>query len=192
MSIYIHEENKTFHLYHLKGTHPLRDYNKEFEHCPDGVDFDESAFGCINLIEKYTSTLKDNGIYDNTTILVLADHGESLYRNEEDRFINSPMVLYKGKNERGEISVDDTACSFSCLNNLYEEILSKGCSNNDASNALALDDRYTYDIIWAGHPTVAHSSVGGFEKVRVNGPVYDYESYTSTGERYLLDESRNN
>jgi hypothetical protein len=191
-SIDTNEQKKTFHLYHLKGTHPLKDYDRDFKHCPEGVGFEESALGCINLLKKYTDTLKDRGVYDNTTILVLADHGENLYENDENRFVNSPLVLYKGRSEKGNMTVDDTACSFSRLNDLYEMILNNGCSNEDASGAMAMDERYTYEIIWAGHPTVAHSSVGGFERMEVNGPVYDFESYKPTGEKHLLDESRNN
>lgn len=191
-NINANEDKKTFHLYHLKGTHPLRDYNRDFEHCPEGVEFDESALGCIYMLKKYTDTLKDRGVYDNTTILVLADHGESLYKNEENRFINSPIVLYKGRNEHGEMKTDDTSCSFSNLSNLYERVIENSCSNKDAVAALSMSDRYTYDIIWAGHPTIAHSSVGGFEKYEVTGPVNEFDSFTSVGEKYLLDEGRKN
>lgn len=186
------ENKKTFHLYHLKGTHPIRDYNRNFEYCSEGVDFDESALGCIYMLKKYTETLKENGIYDKTTILVLADHGESLYANDESRFINSPLVLYKGKNEHGEMVISERPCSFLCLKDLYEKVLDTGCSNASAAEVLFMDDRYTYDMIWADHPTVAHSGVGGFKKIRIDGPAYDPDSYIYTEESFLLDESGNN
>ncbi len=181
------EEKKCFYLYHLKGTHPIRDYTRDFVHSDEEVDFEEVAMGCIDMLGRYMEKLKQEGVYDNTTVLVMADHGESLYGNEENGYRNSPLLLYKGANEHGGFEISDEPCTFENFDKLYEKILKENVTNGEAVNILSKDQRYTYNIIWADHSTIAHSSVGGFQKIMLNGRSSDVNAYSPTDEKHLLE-----
>ena len=181
-------EKKCFRLYHLKGTHPLRNYTRDFVLSEDEVGFEETALACVDMMGRYFDKLREMGAYDNSNILIIADHGEALYGDEDNGYRNSPILLYKGKGEHGDLKIDESPCTFERLEDLYSDILNVDATNINAVNVLKDEDRYTYNIIWAGHPTAAHSSVGGFERVNVTGPAYDTGAYTLTDEKHLLEE----
>ena len=69
-------DTKSFRLYHLFGTHPGASINADGNIQP-GVSRAEAARGCLRLIEEYMNRLKQQGVFDNTTIIITADHGYS-------------------------------------------------------------------------------------------------------------------
>lgn len=64
-----------FRFYHMYGTHPGYDINENVEPMPD--TYEDALRGDIRIIEEYINQLKSLGIYDDTTIIITADHGSS-------------------------------------------------------------------------------------------------------------------
>ena len=60
--------------------------------------------GCVRIMMEYIQSLKDAGVYDQTTILITADHGW------ENRY--NPMFLMKPENERGELTISQAPISY--------------------------------------------------------------------------------
>ncbi|MCM1049370.1 MAG: hypothetical protein NC433_13200 [Clostridiales bacterium] len=60
-------------IQHLMGTH---EYTTG-ENCEakDDSTLEETAKGCMVLVEEYLNQLKELGVYDNSTIIITADHG---------------------------------------------------------------------------------------------------------------------
>lgn len=71
------QDKNTFKLYHLAGIHsPLSlNRNVEVETIPNDLAFEDSAIGVFKIVEKYMSIMKENNIYDDSLIIVTADHG---------------------------------------------------------------------------------------------------------------------
>jgi len=178
---------KCFKLYHLKGTHPIRNYKRDFTYTDEDVEFEETALSCIDMLDSFLNELRKNGVYDNSNILVMADHGETLY-GDRIEYLNSPLLLYKGRGEHGAMRIDDSPCSYTKLDGLYNNIIEGRTSNDDAVEALKDTDRYTYNIIWADQPTIARNSVNGFERVNVIGDIHEADSYVLTDEKHLLEQ----
>ncbi|MBP5169243.1 MAG: hypothetical protein ILP14_08595 [Oscillospiraceae bacterium] len=89
------EIDSAFRLYHLFGPHPGCYMNERAEYDPNASQTD-AARGDFLILSTYIRFLKESGIYDNTAIVVTADHGN---QNEaEDLVLHSPpccVMLFK-------------------------------------------------------------------------------------------------
>ena len=87
--------SSTFRLYHLFGPHPGCYMNAEAEYDTTASQTD-AARGDFKILSQYLRDLKETGLYDNTAIIVTADHGN---QNEaEDFVLHSPpccVMLFK-------------------------------------------------------------------------------------------------
>ena len=68
--------NKTFTLYHMVGAHAPYEMN---EQCVDvgetETSLDKQIQGVFRYINEYMRQMKDKGVYDNSTVIITADHG---------------------------------------------------------------------------------------------------------------------
>lgn len=68
--------NKTFTLYHMVGAHAPYEMN---EQCVDvgetETSLDKQIQGVFRYINEYMQQMKDKGVYDNSTVIITADHG---------------------------------------------------------------------------------------------------------------------
>ena len=68
--------NKTFTLYHMVGAHVPYEMN---EQCVDvgetETSLDKQIQGVFRYINEYMQQMKDKGVYDNSTVIITADHG---------------------------------------------------------------------------------------------------------------------
>ena len=68
--------NKTFTLYHMVGAHAPYEMN---EQCVDvgetETSLDKQIQGVFRYINGYMQQMKDKGVYDNSTVIITADHG---------------------------------------------------------------------------------------------------------------------
>lgn len=62
-----------FILQHLIGTHEFN--TNEFGNYEDKTSVEETARGCMTIMEGYLNELKRLGVYDDATIIITADHG---------------------------------------------------------------------------------------------------------------------
>ena len=85
---------KNYRFYHMVGAHAM-DLNENMEMDANST-YEQETRGEFMLIETYIRQLKELGVYDNTTIVITADHGiryEEVYAH--------PMVLVKPKGHTG-------------------------------------------------------------------------------------------
>lgn len=109
--ITLQNDKNTFVMYHLNGSHGPYVMGDDAKRVPENsVGVDLQTRGVFKIISEYMQELKDKGIYDNTTIIITADHGGvDLYQN--------PAILVKDKNvHQDEITVDNSKVTFTNLN----------------------------------------------------------------------------
>lgn len=103
--------NKKYKLYHLDGAHTPYTVTKDIEYdlSKEYYELDASerqenqVYAALKILVNYVEKLKESGTYDNTTILLFADHGwENRYH------IN---LLVKPKENNAEFSVSHTPIS---------------------------------------------------------------------------------
>ncbi len=128
-----------FRFYHLTGAHDPYTMDEQGRALEDGSGTEEGqALGCFTIISDYIARLKALGIYDNTTILILADHGSSLWGGVEQ----NPLFLIRPAGRRGPFEVSDMPFSYASLPSL----LSRAVAGEPLplSSWEAKGDRYFY------------------------------------------------
>ena len=117
---------KAFRLYHFNGLHKpyrINEYAqtlKEAEHS----SLDQSLQGNMKIVYEYINQLKMTNTYENSTILILGDHGLHEDYNIED----NPAVLIKLPNETHKLAHNSVPVHF---RNLFATIAS--CIKEDYS-----------------------------------------------------------
>lgn len=118
-------EKPMFQFIHTEGTHiPFNlDRNMNRIDSSEG-SYDEKIRACITMLNAYIERLKQNGVYDNSVIIVMADHGNTSLNSSDDMFRRAnPMFMVKGANEKHPYRVSDTPISYLELMQLYDELL---------------------------------------------------------------------
>ena len=126
-SLYAEDTEDCLKIYHLEGTHP--DFHDTIE---------DDAESCIGLIYLFTNALKQQGLYDNSTIVIMADHG---YHN----LSQNPLLLIKDINEKHPYNVSDACISYFDLQSSFSEIINNpGYSINDELQKIGSKPRTRY------------------------------------------------
>ena len=108
---------KMFKYIHLEGGHVPYDVDEDVQLIPDeSGTYPEKLVATMKIIKKYLERLKANGVYDNSTIVILADHG--FWFEGTNR--QNPILYIKGKGEthsemiesKKQISYEDLAEAF--------------------------------------------------------------------------------
>lgn len=114
---------KRFRYIHIEGAHPPYRYNRDLE---DVEDTDEASYeanveACVTVLEKYLQSLKDSGTYDNSAVIILADHGYADKVHSSGR--QNPLLLIKGFNEKHAMLTSDAAIGYDDLQEIYQNLL---------------------------------------------------------------------
>jgi len=126
---------------HLNGAHPPYTLSgssqRVSEKESDAVD---QYIGSMNIVGKYLEELKKLGVYDNSMIIVTADHGEN-YMLEELEQNTNPILLIKYPNvKQDELRVSDIPVS-------QEDMICTVSAQIDASMVLKGYNLYDEDKI---------------------------------------------
>lgn len=117
-----YRDDKSFKFIHLWGSHPPYEYDKDMNYLPDGGTIEQSVEACITMTDEYLNKLKNSEVYDNSVIIILADHGEGTYYTENN-FNQHPILLIKGIGERHDFQVDSTPIAFEDMQEAYVKLL---------------------------------------------------------------------
>ncbi len=117
-----------------------------------------SAAASIHLVAKWLEYLKQEGMYDNTRIIIASDHGvlirTGVFKNNNVCQVEgcNPLLLFKDFNDKGELKIDNnfmTQCDvpFLCTHNLKE---------NEQNNGLAIHPLTKKNIDMSGKQGEQH------------------------------------
>ena len=91
-----------FRVYHLEGPHAPYTMTENIEIDENGTSEIEESIGSLNIVLSYINQLKEEGVYDNTCIIVLADHGKI-------GFCQNPLLMVKPREKRGDLLLESSA-----------------------------------------------------------------------------------
>ena len=112
-------DNNNFSYMHIEGGHPPFDRDENFNYIKNG-SYDQKLIVTIKIINKFINRLKENGVYDNSVIIVLSDHG---YNFDDSEGRQNPILYIKGRDEHHEMYNTDTAISYVDLIDAYKDLL---------------------------------------------------------------------
>ena len=119
-------DRNVFQFVHVEGAHLPFDYDKDMNLIEKGT-YSQKVEATIKVIDTWLSRLKNSGAYDNSVILIMADHGyydvdhDSYGEEVLERF--HPVLLVKGMQENHELAESDVPVSHIDLMDAYMELL---------------------------------------------------------------------
>ena len=124
--VVVNQEQNNFKFIHLEGAHAPFIYGKDMDYIPGG-DYRQNMEASVTLAKNYIQALKDSGAYDNTAIIVMADHGYNGKGDETDRdawLRPSPMFLVKGRQEHhNTMQISEAPVSYEDLSQAYLRLM---------------------------------------------------------------------
>lgn len=100
-------DKKMFKFIHIEGGHVPFVYDINLNTIENGT-YEQNLDASITILEAYINRLKENNVYDNSVIVVMADHGYGT--SVHDRY--NPILYIKGLNEKHNFEVSDKKISF--------------------------------------------------------------------------------
>lgn len=115
-----------FKFIHLNGAHAPFIYDKDVNNI--GVEhgsYRQSMEASITLASQYIQALKESGAYDNTALIVMADHGyNGIGETEEDFLRQASLLLIKGRDEQHDtMQISEAPISYEDLQEAYVRLL---------------------------------------------------------------------
>ena len=113
-------EKKCFKFLYILGAHTPFDYLAESEQVED-YSYESSIENTISTFSYYLKKLKESGVYDNSAIIFMADHGYAPeYQDGTGR--QNPVLFVKGINEHHPFQISDAPVSHSDLVERYPKL----------------------------------------------------------------------
>ncbi|MCL2053267.1 MAG: sulfatase-like hydrolase/transferase [Oscillospiraceae bacterium] len=104
------QEDKIFSFVHLNASHDgTYIYNSETNamEITETKSINSSTYACFVILKEYFEQMKELGIYDNSTIILIADHGRGV-QNELTEAITSSLLI-KPVNSSGALKIDSVS-----------------------------------------------------------------------------------
>lgn len=172
---FVLEENNQFKFYHLHGTHMPFSLNRYVEDVEETTS-EETGLGCVEIMNELIHQLRDAGVYENTAIIILADHGLT-------GFHQNPLFLLKdfGESNQQEMVISDETVSFGDLQGILNSLIT---NDSDALNDIIESDserRYLY-YSWDGNWKALY--LPDITEYFADGPASDRDSLVESGNVY--------
>ncbi len=113
-------EDKCFKFIHIEGAHVPFVYDKDVNVIENGT-YEDNIQASMTITEAYLNKLKESGVYDNSVIIVMADHG---YAHMSAVGRQDPILFIKGIDEAHDsMLVSDAPISYDDLQEAYIGLL---------------------------------------------------------------------
>lgn len=172
-----------FQFIHCEGGHEPFNMDKDLNAIENGT-YDQKIAASLTMVKEYLKRLKDNDAYDNSIIVIMADHGYQPGDTGEHLILSpvrcNPILFIKGVNEKHELLVSDKPVSYSDLQDAFCDLI----DGKQSTELFAeLQPGRTRRVIW--YDWVAEQHMIEFKST---GTVREPEKFTPTGNIYDLKE----
>ena len=109
-----------FQFVHTDGAHVSFDFDENLTLTQNGT-YKQEVHGNLKLLKAFLDRLKNNKVYDNSVIVLMADHGYNEKGGNLERF--NPFLAIKGVNEKHDMIISDLPVSFEDLQDAFTDLL---------------------------------------------------------------------
>lgn len=129
-------EQKVFKFIHVEGAHVPYNLDENMNEISGGT-YAQKQQGVITELAAYLQVLKSSNVYDNSRIIIMADHG---YDESDSDLLNrdNALLMVKSIGEDHEFQINESAISYDDLQGMYQNLLN-GYDGNTCFEGL-LDD----------------------------------------------------
>ena len=168
------DSEKYFQFLHIEGGHVPFDCDEDVNEIPvEEGTYNKKLKATLKIIDSYIDRLKRNDVYDNSVIVIMADHG---YWNSEENGRHNPILYIKGANEHHEMVTSETPISYEDLCNAFIELVQDKKSSELFQN---IDDNRTRRFI--DNSFEGEDSMTEYE---VRGKAWDRSAVVETGRKF--------
>lgn len=170
--------SKVFSFIHTEGAHVPFHYDKDLNIIENGT-YEQKIEASITMISAYLERLKANGAYDNTSIIIMADHGNAAYNSDDGMRVRAnPMFMIKGVNEHHPYAQSEKPVSYGDLPEIYSNLI----DGKSAEEALEfIPNQRERIFIWYKYCLENH-----MVEYSVTGKAWEWEKFEKTGNIYDL------
>ena len=111
--------NNYFSFIHIEGGHVPFDLDENLNRIENGT-YKDKVLSSLNVVDLYIKKLRENNLYDNSIIIVLADHG---YESEDGIARFNPVLLIKGFYEHHEMTKSYKSIIYTDLIDAYSDLI---------------------------------------------------------------------
>ena len=130
-------DGKRFKLIHLMGAHVPFYYDKDVNEV-DNANYYTCIESSMTVTMAYLDKLREAGVYDNSVIIVLSDHGYNIegdavdtpQHNENETGRQHPVLFVKGLNESHDFQVSGAPISYEDLVDAYYKLMDGAASDD--------------------------------------------------------------
>ncbi|MDE5940408.1 MAG: sulfatase-like hydrolase/transferase [Lachnospiraceae bacterium] len=169
-------DRNVFQFVHVEGAHLPFECDKDLNPVEKGT-YSQKIEATIKVIDTWLSRLKSNDAYDNSVILIMADHGyydvdhDSYGEEVLERF--HPILLVKGRQEKHELIESDVPVSHTDLMDAYMELLD-GKKSGEIFHDMASDRKR--QVIWYEYRNEEH-----MVEYELEGNRFERQDFKPTG-----------
>lgn len=175
-----------FQFIHCEGAHAPYDMGKSLSGM-DGGTYEQKVTASLTMIKTYLQRLKNNDAYNNSVIVIMADHGryeESHLVELEEPYVTldnlNPILFIKGINENHEMLEFDNPVSYFDLQDAFCDLID-GKQSTELFTELQQDRTRT--ALWYLWTKEYH-----MVEYETTGKAWEIEKFTPTGNVYDLKE----
>ena len=133
--------DKCFRFIHIEGAHVPFRYDRDVNLIDEAQGSYPQNIQCsMTIVKTYLQKLKDAGVYDNSAIVILADHGYGYNRDVAILGRGNPLLAVKGVGEHHPMATSQAPISYEDLQEAYQRLL-RGTSGDLVFDAREGDDR---------------------------------------------------
>ena len=172
-----------FRFIHAEGAHVPLDMDEDMNRIGHGTYLQKTA-ATAKLISAFIERLKENGVYDNSVIVIMADHGYQPAQNAPENYILSrfnPILLIKGAGEKHDLVYSDKPVSYLDLPQAYNDLL-----DGKQSSELFPEAEYprTRKVIWYEIYKEEH-----MVEYETDGKATEWDKFRKTGNVFDLTKN---
>lgn len=175
--ISVTESGNCFRLYHTAGVHPQYTFGKDLV-TEAGKTYDvlDEAEGNCTYLKAFFDELRKEGIYESSTIVIMADHGHYEYSQ-------NPLFMIKNAGENDGFVISEEKMSFACLPDILVSLIEGQEVTEEYIRRYAQRERnflyYTWDDSWE------RAYLPRMQEIRADGYAGDVSSLRVTGREYI-------
>lgn len=171
-------DDKCFKFIHIEGGHVPFKYNENVEVIENGT-YEDNLKACFTMTKVYLDKLKASGLYDNSVIMIMADHGYNMYETEGRQ---NPALFIKGINEKHDLSYSKAPVSYDDLQEAYARLL-EGKRSDEVFDCKEGDKRARRYLFYY------HLKDANMVEYEQTGAAKDMDSLKMTGRAFSLDDN---
>jgi hypothetical protein len=188
------EGKPVFKYYWLAGCHQPYLLNEalEYEEMDNSMEsYERQAKGSLKVVKLFLDELKDLGVYDNSMVLIMGDHG--IFHETLDIRGASPLLLVKKYNSSGDMEVSNAPASLPDVPaTVFSELGLEGqFSGEDIFDLDGSTNRtrtyYFYDWFSSGFADWSKEYLPPMKKYLISGPVYLEDSWRMSDEVFIYE-----